>query len=319
MNTATCSQLHADHSPAQDHRRSERATTAVLVLTLTTMVVEIVAGWWTGSMALLADGWHMAMHTVAMAVAVFAYRFARRNRDSARYSFGAGKAADLGAFANAVMLAVVAMLVAGESVQRLASPSPIDFTPALWIAVVGLAVNLLSAWLLRDEPHDHGDGHAHDHGHDHNREAAFIHVVSDALTSVLAIVALLCGRRFGWTWLDPATGLLGAIMILRWSVSLIRRSGAILLDASPESETTQRIRAIVTDHGDQLHDLHVWPIAAGRYAVAVSASPTGQDTYREAILALPGVAHLTLDRSDGGHLPGMGRAHDHHHGHPHRH
>lgn len=217
-----------EHLASQDmlHRHGERATTLVLALTVVTMVAEIGAGWWTGSMALLADGWHMAMHAAAMGVAVFAYRFMRRHASSGRFA-GAERAGDLGGFANAVMLAVVAVLVAGESVVRLVAPGPIDFSAALLVAVVGLGVNLLSAWLLRAHPH------AHNCGHDHNREAAFVHVLSDALTSALAIVALYCGRRYGLVWLDPLMGLVGAVVIARWSVALLRRTGASLLDAVP--------------------------------------------------------------------------------------
>lgn len=228
----SCTADHHDHghvpsvTAAPGH--SERAAAIVLALTIVTMAAEIVAGWWTGSIALLADGWHMGMHAAAMAVAVFAYRFARRHAGAGRHAAGAHKAPDLGAFANAVMLAVIAVLVAGESAVRLVSPERIDFSTALLVAVIGLSVNLLSAWLLRDSPHDHGCGHEH---RDNNREAALIHVLSDALTSALAIVALWCGRRYGLVWLDPLMGLVGAAVILRWSASLLRRSADALLDA----------------------------------------------------------------------------------------
>ena len=207
------------------HAQGERATTLVLALTIVTMIAEVAAGWWTGSMALLADGWHMGMHAAAMGVAAFAYRFMRRHATSGRYA-GARRAGDLGGFANAVMLAVVAVLVAGESAVRLVTPGSIDFSVALVVASIGLGVNLLSAWLLREAPHAHGCGH------DHNREAAFVHVLSDALTSVLAIAALWCGRRYGLVWLDPLMGLVGAAVILRWSASLLRRTGGALLDVT---------------------------------------------------------------------------------------
>jgi len=296
MNTLalSCDQLDDAHHHA--HERAERATWLVLVLTVVTMVAEIAAGWWTGSMALLADGWHMGMHAAAMGVAVFAYRFSRRHRLSGRYAFGAGKAGELGAFANAVMLAVVAVLIAGESLERLVTPGPIAFGAALTVAAIGLAVNLLSAWLLRGAPHAHGCGH------DHNREAAFTHVLADALTSALAIVALWCGRRFGLVWLDPLTGLLGAAIILRWSADLVRRSGAVLLDAAPETDLVARIVSVVERHGDRVHDLHVWPIAAERYAVVVGVGPGGAD-YRDELRTLPQVAHLTLERSPRVHVP----------------
>ncbi|MBX9814943.1 MAG: cation diffusion facilitator family transporter [Sphingomonas sp.] len=228
---STCTHHDHDHLPvaaiaAPGH--GERAAAIVLALTIVTMLAEIAAGWWTGSMALLADGWHMGMHAAAMGVAVFAYRFARRHAGVGRYAVGAHRAPDLGAFANAVMLAVIAVLVAGESALRLVSPEPIDFSTALIVAVVGLGVNLLSAWLLRDAPHDHGCGHQH---RDNNREAAFVHVLSDALTSGLAIVALWCGRQYGLAWLDPLMGLVGAAVILRWSAGQLRRSANALLTA----------------------------------------------------------------------------------------
>ena len=221
---------HGNKDGAHIHAHGERATTLVLALTVVTMIVEVAAGWWTGSMALLADGWHMGMHAAAMGVAVFAYRFMRHHATSGRYS-GAHRAGDLGGFANPVMLAVVAILVAGESVARLVSPGSIDFSAALVVASIGLGVNLLSAWLLREAPHAHGCGH------DHNREAAFVHVLSDALTSVLAIAALWCGRRYGLVWLDPLMGIVGAAVILRWSASLLRRTGGALLDVTTSQDT----------------------------------------------------------------------------------
>lgn len=226
---------HAGSSEPVAPGHAERAAGFVLALTIVTMAAEIAAGWWTGSMALLADGWHMGMHAAAMGVAVFAYRFARRHAQSGRYRAGAHKAPDLGAFANAVMLAVVAILVGGESVMRLVSPDPITFAPAMVVAAIGLGVNLVSAWLLRDSSHGHGCGHAH---HDNNREAALVHVLSDALTSALAIVALACGQRYGLTWLDPLMGLVGAAVILRWSAGLLRRTADVLLDATPVSAPT---------------------------------------------------------------------------------
>lgn len=229
MHATLANNEHHDHHHAApavaQHRHGERATTLVLALTIVTMIAEVGAGWWTGSMALLADGWHMGMHAAAMGVAVFAYRFMRRHAESGRYA-GAARAGDLAGFANAVMLAVVAVLVAGESLVRLVQPGPIDFSAALVVAVIGLAVNLLSAWLLRETPHAHGCGH------DHNREAAFVHVLSDALTSALAIAALWCGRRYGLVWLDPLMGLVGAVVIARWSAGLLRRTAAALLDAT---------------------------------------------------------------------------------------
>lgn len=285
QDSSPCNQPIHDHS----HSHHERATSIVLALTLITMLVELLAGWWTGSVALLADGWHMGMHGAAMGVAVFAYRFARWHQASDRFAFGAGKAGDLGAFANAVMLAVVAILIAGEALERLMVPAQIAFGPALTVAIVGLAVNFLSAWLLREAPH------AHDCGHDHNREAAFVHVVSDALTSVLAIIALFCGQRFGLTWLDPLTAVLGAVIILRWALALGRRSGLVLLDGVPDPTLPERIRAITRNHGGRLRDLHIWPISAGRYAVVMNVDGPAAD-YRAELANVPGVVHVTVER-----------------------
>lgn len=307
----------ADHHEhlflGQAHHDGENATRLVLALTIVTMAAEIVGGWWTGSMALLADGWHMGMHAAAMGIAVFAYRFAHRHRHSDRYSFGTGKVGELAAFANAVMLAVIAVLIAGESAERLVSPVAIDFRAALVVAVIGLGVNLVSAWILRDEPHEHGCDHHH---HDTNRHAAFVHVLSDALTSALAIVALFCGRRFGWVWMDAATGLLGAAIILRWAYTLARTSGDVLLDATPRSDLPARIREIVQAHGDRIHDLHLWQIGPGHFAAIVGAKPIGGagsgGDYHAELLALPGLSHLTLDRS-GAVATGSHHPHEHHH------
>lgn len=246
-----CSQSVAHDHPGHD--KAERAAGVVFWLTVVTMTGEIAGGWWTGSMALLAEGWHMGLHAAAMGVAVFAYRFIRRHRTSGRYSFGAGKAGELAGFTNAVMLAVVSVLIGAESVARLVTPEAIAFGPALVVAGIGLAVNLLSALVLRDDPcaaHGCAHGGAHHH-HDSNRRAAFVHVLSDALTSALAIVALLCGRCLGWTWMDPAMVVVGAVVILRWSLHLVRQSGDILLDAVPDAALAERIVTIAREHGDE--------------------------------------------------------------------
>ena len=307
-----CDQQAAD--PHQ-HQAGERAATLVLWLTVVAMIGEIGAGWLTGSMALLAEGWHMGLHAAAMGIAVFAYRFIRRHRTSGRYSFGAGKAGDLAGFANAVMLAVVSVLIAAESVTRLFTPEPIAFGPALLVAAIGLGVNLLSAFLLHDDHEGHAGGHDHSHHHhDSNRRAAFVHVLSDALTSVLAIVALLCARYFGWIWMDALMGLVGGAVILRWSLQLARQTADLLLDAVPDPSLAERIVAIAREHGDEVRDLHLWRIAPGRIAATLSVRPSGRDDYRHLLSALPGITHLTLERSAAPVAP-PSRAHEHRHHH----
>ncbi|HYQ80244.1 MAG TPA: CDF family Co(II)/Ni(II) efflux transporter DmeF, partial [Anaeromyxobacteraceae bacterium] len=261
--------------------RGEARTRWVVVITVAMMLVEIVAGTTLGSMALLADGWHMGTHAAALGVALFAYVYARRHAADPRYSFGTGKVGALGGFASAVGLAVVALLVLGESVARLARPVGIRFDEAIGVAAVGLAVNLACAWLLRD--HDRGHGHGadpargagarHDHRHhrDHNLRAAYLHVLADALTSVLAIVALTAGKFLGWNWLDPAMGIAGSALIAWWSYGLIRDTSAILLDATGGGDLQRAIEAALAGESDNLvADLHVWHIAPQRFAATVS-------------------------------------------------
>src|SRR5437763_896786 len=224
------------------HDRNERRTWAVVWLTAVMMVVEIAGGMIFGSMALLADGWHMSTHAGALAIAAFAYRYARNHARDARFTFGTGKLGDLAGFTSAIVLAMISLAIGYESVLRLFQPVTIHYGEATAIAAVGLGVNLLSAWLLGSEQH-HGQRHDHDHDHDghhdrhhhhdHNLRAAYWHVLADALTSVLAIAGLLAAWIYGWTWLDPAIGIVGALVIAHWSWGLIRDAGAVLLDATP--------------------------------------------------------------------------------------
>lgn len=222
-----------------DHARNERRTWLVIAITASMMVIEIVAGNVFGSMALTADGWHMSTHAAAMLIAALAYRYARKHLGNPRFTFGTGKLGDLAAFASAIVLALIALLIGWESFLRFQAPVTIDFQEAIIVAVIGLLVNLVCAWLLKDDHH-----HAHDHGHshdrsatkDHNLRAAYLHVLADALTSVLAIAALALGSVYDWLWLDPAIGIVGAIVIARWSWGLIRDAGSVLLDYVPEGE-----------------------------------------------------------------------------------
>ncbi|NBF04927.1 CDF family Co(II)/Ni(II) efflux transporter DmeF [Pseudomonas sp. Fl5BN2] len=291
-----------------DHDDNARRTLWVVVLTVVMMTVEIVAGYLTGSMALLADGLHMATHAGALGIAAAAYGFARRNAGNTRFSFGTGKVGDLAGFASAIILGLVALGIAGESLVRLLQPTRVAFGEATLIAVVGLLVNILSAWLLGGGHghHAHAHGHPHDHEHhehhqahgDNNLRSAYVHVLADALTSVLAIAALLAGRYLGWVWLDPVMGIVGALVIARWSYALIKSSAAVLLDASDERVAAQ-IRASVEGPGDaSIVDLHVWQVGPDARAAIVSVvaqASLSVEALRGRLAVLPGLSHLTLE------------------------
>jgi len=300
-----------------EHERHERRTWLVVGLTSVMMVAEIAAGTVFGSMALVADGWHMSTHAAALGIAAFAYRFARRHAHDRRFSFGTGKLGDLAAFASALLLMFIALAVAGESALRLYSPIAIDFTQATAIAVLGLAVNLASAWLLRDEHghhHGHGYGHAHDqqghddhhhghhahhgHGADINLRAAYMHVIADAFTSVLAIAALLGGRFYGWVWLDPLMGIVGAGVIAHWSIGLLRSSGAVLLDTVPDEALAKRIGERLAAEGAEVADLHLWQVGPGHRSAIVSivtGKPRPPATYKALLADLPTLSHVTIE------------------------
>jgi len=290
----------------QQHDKHERRTWMVVVLTAVTMVVEIAAGSWFNSMALLADGWHMATHAGAMGLSALAYRFARRHARNPRFTFGTGKVGDLAAYSSGIILGVAALLIGWESLSRLAQPLPIAFGEAILVAVLGLIVNLVSAAMLwsrhgHDHGHDHGTDRAHDHGHhaDHNIRSAFIHVVADALTSVLAIVALLAGLWFGAVWLDPLMGLVGAAVILRWSFGLLRDTGGILLDMEAGGDLAARIRSDVeARNGDRVADLHVWRVGPGHFAAIVAIvtrRATDAAELKDTLKTRYPLAHLTVE------------------------
>ena len=271
----------------------------VIALTATTMVAEIVAGSLTGSMALLADGWHMSTHAAALSVAFAAYRFARRHAADRRYAFGTGKAEALGGFASAILLGLVAAAMIWESGERLSAPVPIRFEEALPVAVLGLLVNLVSAILLGHEDHDHDHDHGPHHHQDHNIKAAYLHVLADALTSIFAIAALLAGRQWGWVWLDPAAGIVGAIVIARWAAGLLKDTGTVLLDGAVDEAEIRAIReAIEADADNRVVDLHVWRVAPGRTAAIVSLVshyPQPPQHYRSLLARRPGLVHITVE------------------------
>ncbi len=284
------------------HDRNERRTWLVVGLTATMMVVEIAGGTLFGSMALLADGWHMSTHAGALAIAAFAYRFARRHVRDPRFAFGTGKLGDLAGFASAVLLALIALLIGFESLVRVFQPVAIHYAEATVIAAVGLVVNLLSAWILgagHDHDHDHDHRHGdHHHDHDHNLRAAFLHVMADALTSVLAIVGLLAAWGYGWTWLDPAIGLVGAAVIAHWSWRLIRDAGAVLLDAAPDADLAAAIRGRLERGDDRIADLHVWRVGPGHHAAIVSLvsdSPLPVGDYKRRLDGLARLSHVTVE------------------------
>jgi cation diffusion facilitator family transporter len=296
----------------ESHARHERRTLWVVGLTAAMMVAEIVGGTIFGSMALVADGWHMSTHAAALGIAALAYRFARTHAHDPRFSFGTGKVGELAAFASAIVLAIVALLIGYESLLRLANPVHIDIGQALPIAVVGLVVNLASAWLLHDD-HDHTHHHVHDqdhhhapdhgdahhhHDHDTNLRAAYVHVLADALTSVLAIAALLGGRFYGLFWLDPLMGLVGTVVILAWSWSLIRSAGAVLLDTVPNPALAHEVRRRLETGGDRVADLHLWRLGPGHtgvIAAIVSDDPQPATAYKAKLDGLEGLAHVTIE------------------------
>ncbi|CAI8821254.1 Cation transporter [Pseudomonas sp. IT-P258] len=286
------------------HDENARRTLWVVALTFVMMIGEIAAGYLTGSMALLADGFHMATHAGALGIAAAAYGFARRNANNARYSFGTGKVGDLAGFASAMVLGLVAIGIAGESVYRLFQPTTVAFTEATVIAVVGLAVNIASAFLLAGGHghHGHDHGHSHEHGHHHhhdnNLRSAYVHVLADALTSVLAIAALLAGRYLGWVWLDPVMGIVGAIVIAKWAVGLMRDSAAVLLDVTDE-HVADEIRELLESSDDvRISDLHVWqvgPQARAAIVSVVAAANVSADTIRERLAPVHELSHLTVE------------------------
>jgi cation diffusion facilitator family transporter len=287
------------------HARNERRTWAVVALTATMMVAEIVGGTLFGSMALIADGWHMATHAGALAIAALAYRFARRHAHDPRFSFGTGKLGELAGFSSALILGVIAALIAYESFQRLLSPVAIGFDQAMAIAALGLAVNLASAWLLWD---DHQSDHAQpQHGHhDYNLRAAYLHVLADALTSVLALVALLAGRLYGWVWMDPLMGIVGAGVIAAWSWGLMRSSGAVLLDVVPNPELARQIGDRLEVGGDRIADLHLWRVGPGHTAAIISLvsdDPQPPSAYKARLEGLEGLSHVTVEVHACRHAP----------------
>src|SRR5438067_6603666 len=301
---------HSDHSLFRhthnfvpDFSGAERRTRIVIGITAVMMVLEIAVGLVSHSMALLADGWHMSTHVIAFLITALAYYFSRKHSSNAQFTFGTGKIGVLGGFSSAVVLAMIALLMAGESAHRLFAPLTIHFNEAIGIASLGLLVNLSCALLLKDDSHHrHHDGHSHagDHRHDLNLRAAYVHVLADAFTSVLAIIALTGGKFAGWSWLDPIMGIVGSGVVFSWAYSLLRDTSGILLDRTPpSSDLPDEIRRAVESDGDSLvTDLHVWQIGIGKFAAMISVvahEPKSSDSYRELFREHDELVHVTIE------------------------
>lgn len=316
---------HLTHSHAflgERHDENERRTWIVVGLTLAMMTAEIAGGIWSGSLALVADGWHMSTHAAALAISAAAYRYARRHAADPRFAFGTGKLGELAAYTSAVVLAMIALLIGYESVERLLHPVPIAYGEAVAIAALGLAVNLASAWLLRDGHDHHGHGHHHGHAHDHddhghhhdahnhvapvagaardlNLRAAYVHVLADAATSVLAIAGLLLAWAFGWRFMDPLVGLVGTAVIASWAWGLLRDAGRVLVDALPEAgQVAAEVRERLERDGERVTDLHLWQVGPGHLAcivALVSDAPRPPSAYKARLADVPGLSHVTVE------------------------
>jgi cation diffusion facilitator family transporter len=300
-----------------DHERAERRTWAVIVLCTIMMVAEIIGGALFGSLALIADGMHMSTHAGALLLAALAYTFARKYADDPNFSFGTGKFGDLAGYSSAIVLAMIAILIGYEAVSRLLDPVPISFNEAIPIAALGLLVNIASAWLLagghhHGHEHDHSHDHDHDHDHDHlhshgrdethhrdnNMRAAVVHVIADAAVSVLVIAGLLLARTFGWLWMDPLAGFIGALVIASWSIALIRDTGAILLDRTPDPGMAEKVRLAIENEGDRVTDLHLWRLGPGHLGAIVSVATSNRrepSHYRQRLAGFADLSHVTVE------------------------
>lgn len=302
---------------------AEKGTRLVMLITAAMMIVEIAAGWWFNSMALLADGWHMSSHAVAIGLSALAYAAARRYAGDRRFTFGTWKIEILAGFASAIFLLGVAAMMVGASVERLFSPATIQFSEAIFVAVIGLMVNIVCAMILNGA-HDHGHGHGHDHhghhdhDHDHhghgdeehrhhdlNLRSAYLHVIADAATSVLAILALLGGMYYGWNWLDPVMGLVGAVLVARWAHGLIQDTGRVLLDCEMDHPVVEEVRQAIAEHAPwrttppRIVDLHVWRVGREKFAVIVGLATTNisvtPETVRQVLAQHEELAHVSVE------------------------
>jgi len=288
-----------DHYFLSDRQHAnEQRTWWVIILTVSTMVLEIVSGLFFGSMSLLADGWHMASHASAMGITALAYYLARKHKDNPEFTFGTGKIGDLAGYSSALMLLIIAAFMAYASIKRIFHPVEIHFAEAIGVAAIGLVVNLASAYILHERsPHiQHHHGH---HEHDHNLRAAYFHVLADALTSILAIAALGLGMLWGWSFLDPVMGIVGAILISHWAAGLMRESGCVLLDRSCNSHLLRKIREIIENVNEvRIVDLHLWRIGLGHYSAIISletANGLSPGYFKKRMEHIKGLSHLTIE------------------------
>ena len=333
--------IHEHRTPILEG--NETRTRWVVWITLVTMVVELVVGFATNSMALIADGWHMASHAGALGLTLFGYNFARKYDNDPRFSFGTGKVFALTGFASASALFMAGILVTAESIHHMLEGDKVnDFAMAMWVAVIGLVINLLSALLLsHDESaghsHGHSHGHNHDHshnhseqthedashGHDHNLKGAYLHVIADALTSVLAIAALFLGKQFGWWFLDPLMGIVGGVIIIRWAVQLTRETGWVLLNALPNRDVEGRVRHHFEHVPDvDIVDLHIWDLGLGRHCCilsVISDEPKSPNVYKQGLCAEVSLHHCTIEVHRRSDIDASLTEHHEHHDHDHDH
>ena len=314
------------HNFSSHNSQGEKRTFYVLLLTIITMVVEIVAGTIYGSMALLADGWHMGTHAAAFGITLFAYRYAKKHAESERFSFGTGKVSVLGGYTSAIALGIVALLMLVESVHRLFNPQAIQFNEAIIVACIGLTVNVVSMFLLGDHHHDHGHEHGHNHSknhghshshdhdsdhshkhgehhHDHNLRAAYMHVLADTLTSLLAIVALLFGKFYGWNWLDAAMGMVGAVVIAKWTMKLMKQTSPILLDENVDQDYRDSVTETLTPYAS-VTDFHMWKVSGHHYSAAITLESNSDKTvseYKQMLAKFDKINHLTLEVHSNDH------------------
>ncbi|MEZ8726397.1 CDF family Co(II)/Ni(II) efflux transporter DmeF [Vibrio cyclitrophicus] len=314
------------HNFSSHNSQGEKRTFYVLLLTVVTMIVEIIAGTIYGSMALLADGWHMGTHAAAFGITLFAYRYAKKHAESERFSFGTGKVSVLGGYTSAIALGIVALLMLVESVHRLFNPQAIKFNEAIIVACIGLTVNVVSMFLLGDHHHDHGHEHGHNHSknhdhshshdhdsdhshkhgehhHDHNLRAAYMHVLADTLTSLLAIVALLFGKFYGWNWLDAAMGMIGALVIAKWTMNLMKQTSPILLDENIGDDYRQSITEALASYAI-VTDFHMWKVSGHHYSAAITLESNSDKTiseYKQMLAKFDKINHLTLEVHSNGH------------------
>jgi cation diffusion facilitator family transporter len=300
MRKTTDIQWVHSHDFSIDSHEQAKKVKAVFILTTVVMLLEITAGTWSGSMALLADGWHMGTHSAAFAITIFAYSYTKKHANNKTFSFGTGKVNYLGGFASAIALAIVALMMAIESVQRLIEPQVIHFNEAIAVAVIGLIVNIISVLVLGNGHHDHHGNADHNDYHDHNMRAAYLHVLADMLTSVLAIFALLAGKLYGLIWVDAFMGIVGSLIIARWSYGLIKDSSEILLDKSANKILTENIVEILKEDNEAIvQDLHIWKIAPAYHAVILSIAakePLEPNEYKKILKScLPVRSHVSIE------------------------